>query len=67
MTGFRNFVLKGNLIEIAVGLIMALAFAAVVTAFVAWLTSLMPDSVSNIFSDTRALRRVHERRRSRSC
>ena len=23
-----------------------------VTAFVAWLTSLMPDSVSNIFSDT---------------
>ena len=52
MTGFRNFVLKGNLIEIAVGLIMALAFAAVVTAFVAWLTSLMPDSVSNIFSDT---------------
>ncbi len=52
MTGFRNFVLKGNLIEIAVGLIMALAFAAVVTAFVAWLTSLMPDSASNIFSDT---------------
>ncbi|HET9997214.1 MAG TPA: MscL family protein [Nocardioides sp.] len=51
MTGFRNFVLKGNLIEIAVGLIMALAFAAVVTAFVAWLTSLMPDSASNIFSD----------------
>ena len=51
MTGFRNFVFKGNLIEIAVGLIMALAFAAVVTAFVAWLTSLMPDSASNIFSD----------------
>ena len=52
MTGFRNFVLKGNLIEIAVGLIMALAFAAVVTAFVAWLTSLMPDSATNIFSST---------------
>jgi large conductance mechanosensitive channel len=52
MTGFRNFILKGNLIEIAVGLIMALAFAAVVAAFVAWLTSLMPDSASNIFSDT---------------
>ena len=52
MTGFRNFVLKGNLIEIAVGLIMALAFAAVVSTFVAWLTSLMPDSASNIFSDT---------------
>ena len=52
MTGFRNFILKGNLVEIAVGLIMALAFAAVVSTFVAWLTSLMPDSVSNIFSDT---------------
>ena len=33
MSGFRNFVLKGNLIEIAVGLITALAFAKVVTAF----------------------------------
>ena len=51
MTGFKNFILKGNLVEIAVGLIMALAFAAVVTAFVAWLTSLMPDSASNVFSD----------------
>jgi large conductance mechanosensitive channel len=51
MTGFRNFILKGNLIEIAVGLIMALAFAAVVSTFVAWLTSLMPESVSNIFSN----------------
>jgi large conductance mechanosensitive channel len=52
VTGFKKFILKGNLIEVAVALIMALAFAAVVTAFVAWLTSLMPDSVSNIFSDT---------------
>ena len=33
MTGFRNFVLKGNLIEIAVGLITAVAFADVVKAF----------------------------------
>ena len=30
MTGFKNFILRGNLVEIAVGLIMALAFAAVV-------------------------------------
>ena len=51
MTGFRNFVLRGNLIEIAVGLIMALAFAAVVTNFVAWLTGLLPDSASEIFSN----------------
>jgi large conductance mechanosensitive channel len=51
MTGFKNFVLRGNLIEIAVGLIMALAFAAVVTNFVAWLTGLLPDSASEIFSN----------------
>ena len=31
MTGFKNFILRGNLIEIAVGLIMALSFAAVVS------------------------------------
>ena len=30
---FRAFVLKGNLVEIAVAFIMGLAFAAVVTAF----------------------------------
>jgi large conductance mechanosensitive channel len=33
MSGFKNFILKGNLIEIAVGLITALAFAKVVEAF----------------------------------
>jgi large conductance mechanosensitive channel len=52
MTGFKNFVLRGNLIELAVAFIMAAAFAAVVTAFVAWLTSLMPDSASEVFSTT---------------
>lgn len=50
MTGFKNFILRGNLIEIAVGLIMALSFASVVSAFVAWLTSLMPDSADSVFS-----------------
>lgn len=30
---FKEFALRGNLIEIAVGLILALAFAAVVTSF----------------------------------
>ena len=44
MTGFKNFILKGNLVEIAVGLIMALSFAAVVTAFTAWLTGLLPGA-----------------------
>lgn len=50
MSGFKNFVLKGNLIEIATGLIMALAFASVVTAFTEWLTGLLPESDSAIFS-----------------
>lgn len=50
MTGFKNFILKGNLIEIATGLIMALAFASVVTTFTEWLTGLLPDTDSNIFS-----------------
>jgi large conductance mechanosensitive channel len=44
-------VLRGNLVEIAVGLIMALAFASVVVTLVAWLTSLLPESASNVFSN----------------
>lgn len=31
--GFKDFVLRGNLIELAVAFVMATAFAAVVTAF----------------------------------
>jgi large conductance mechanosensitive channel len=42
MTGFRNFLLRGSLVEIAVGLIIALAFATVVSTFTAWLMSLIP-------------------------
>ena len=34
MTGFKNFLLRGNLIEVAVALIMALAFTAIVDATV---------------------------------
>lgn len=33
MDGFKSFLLRGNLVEIAVGLIMALAFTEVVTTF----------------------------------
>jgi large conductance mechanosensitive channel len=42
MTGFKNFLLRGNLIETAVALIMALAFASVVSTFTTWLMSLIP-------------------------
>lgn len=41
MSGFKNFILKGNLVEIATGLIMALSFAAVVETFTNVLTSLI--------------------------
>ena len=34
MTGFKNFILRGNLVELAVALVMALAFTAVVKATV---------------------------------
>jgi large conductance mechanosensitive channel len=37
MTGFRHFLLRGNLVEIAVALIMALSFATVVSTFTATL------------------------------
>jgi large conductance mechanosensitive channel len=50
MSGFRAFVLRGNLVELAVAFIMGIAFATVVNAFVEWLTGLMPESASTIFS-----------------
>ena len=34
MTGFKNFILRGNLVELAVAFVMGVAFAAVVTATV---------------------------------
>lgn len=34
MSGFKNFIMRGNLVELAVAFIMATAFAAVVTATV---------------------------------
>lgn len=50
MTGFKNFLLRGNLVEIAVGLIMALSFTAVVQAFTAWLTNLLPGGFEDVFA-----------------
>jgi len=49
MTGFRNFVLRGNLVELAVAFVIAGAFAAVVIRFTEWLTGLLPDSASEYF------------------
>ena len=50
MSGFKNFLLRGNLIEVAVAFIIATSFAAVVTAFTAWLTSVIPG-VKSAFND----------------
>jgi large conductance mechanosensitive channel len=41
MSGFKNFLLRGNLIELAVAFIMAAAFASVVTATVALVLDLI--------------------------
>jgi large conductance mechanosensitive channel len=37
LSGFKNFILRGNLVELAVAFVMAAAFAAVVTATVGML------------------------------
>jgi len=51
MSGFKNFILRGNLVDIAVAFIVATSFAAVVTTFTNWLTSLMPKGADNVFSN----------------
>ncbi len=50
MTGFKNFVLRGNLVDLAVAVIIAVSFGAVVTTFTEWLTGLMPTSAATFFS-----------------
>ncbi|GAA1796092.1 large-conductance mechanosensitive channel protein MscL [Nocardioides hankookensis] len=52
MTGFKNFILRGNLIELAVAVIIATSFGAVVTAFTAWLTAQIP-SANDFFEGTK--------------
>lgn len=41
MTGFKNFILRGNLVELAVAFVMGTAFATVVTATVNIIMSLI--------------------------
>jgi len=41
LSGFKNFILRGNLVELAVAFVMAAAFAAVVTATVNLLMDLI--------------------------
>lgn len=46
MQGFKEFLLRGNLIELAVAFIMGTTFAAVVTAF----TAIVMDLIGKLFS-----------------
>lgn len=50
MDGFKNFLFRGNLVDLAVAVIIGTAFGAVVTAFTAWLTNLLPDALDEVFS-----------------
>ena len=51
MTGFKNFVLRGNLVDLAVAVIIATSFGLVVTTFTNWLTAQMPKSLDNVFTN----------------
>ncbi len=51
MSGFKNFLLRGSLVDLAVAVIIGTAFGAVITTFTAWLTSQMPKSASEYFSN----------------
>lgn len=52
MSGFKNFLLRGNLVDLAVAVIIGTAFGAVVTAFTAWLTSKLPAG-NDLFKDAK--------------
>ncbi|MCX6397455.1 MAG: MscL family protein [Propionibacteriales bacterium] len=51
MSGFKAFVLRGNLVDLAVAVIIGTAFGTVVSSFVAWLTDQMPKGASEYFSN----------------
>ncbi|MFC6288174.1 MscL family protein [Nocardioides sp. GCM10027113] len=52
MSGFKNFLLRGNLVDLAVAIIIGTAFATVVTTFTNWLTAQLPESSSEYFTNT---------------
>lgn len=47
MSGFRNFILRGNLVELSVAVIIGVSFAAVVTAF----TQMLLSAVAQLSGD----------------
>jgi large conductance mechanosensitive channel len=51
MSGFKNFVLRGNLVDLAVAVIIGTSFGLVVTTFTNWLTAQLPASASEYFTN----------------
>ena len=51
MSGFKAFLLRGNLVDLAVAVIIGTAFGAVVTSFTAWLTNLLPGGFDKVFGE----------------
>jgi large conductance mechanosensitive channel len=51
MSGFKAFILRGNLVDLAVAVIIGTAFGKVVSTFVSWLTAQMPKGASKVFED----------------
>lgn len=51
MSGFKNFLLRGNLVDLAVAVIIGTAFGAVVTSFTAWLMGRIPQT-DEVFDNT---------------
>ncbi len=51
MNGFKNFILRGNLVDLAVAVIIGTAFGLVVTTFTNWLTAQMPKSLDDVFTN----------------
>ena len=52
MSGFKNFVLRGNLVDLAVAVIIATSFGAVVTTFTEWLTAQLGTAQDPLFDTT---------------
>ncbi|MCW2783495.1 MAG: mscL [Marmoricola sp.] len=53
MSGFKAFVLRGNLVDLAVAVIIGAAFGTIVSSFVAWLTAQMPSGAASVFSNNK--------------
>jgi large conductance mechanosensitive channel len=56
LTGFKNFVMRGNLVEIAVAFIIGSAFATVVTSFTAVVLSVIAKATGGKSPDMTSFR-----------